>query len=196
MKRITYLALIFAAITLGSFLQGATLVSQVDARRTGGTSVGSFVGSVLPSFLLAPSSGNFSIRNSASPAVGQWEFALDASGRAALQSNPTILLDQITTFSSSTTVIATNGIPYSADRFNPSDVWFLFARVGTNHYAFEVAIWSSGAGAAGDRLRFYGAREAVLQQSGAALSVVPEPGAMMLAGIGSISVLLRRRRSC
>lgn len=194
MKRLTYLALIFSAITLGNLLQGATLVSLVDARRTGGTAVGSFVGSTLPSFLLAPSSGNFSIRNAASQAVGEWQFALDAFGRASLQSEPTIRLDQISSFSSATAIISTNGIPLSADRFNPSDVWYLFARVGSNYHAFEVALWSNGAGAASERLRFYGAREAVLQQSGSALNVVPEPSALLLTGVALASVLIRRSR--
>ena len=54
MKTLRYFALINIALTIGEFSFGATLASQVDARRSGGTATGTFVNNELPSFLLVP----------------------------------------------------------------------------------------------------------------------------------------------
>jgi len=79
MNRLTFVAFWITLITVASMVQGATLVTLVDARNTGGTAVG-FVNSELPNFMLAPSSGRFSIRNSPSVAIGTWDFALVGFG--------------------------------------------------------------------------------------------------------------------
>jgi hypothetical protein len=49
MKLLHYFAIIYAALTLGNLVLGEELNSLVDARRSGGTSTGSFVGNALPS---------------------------------------------------------------------------------------------------------------------------------------------------
>jgi hypothetical protein len=129
MNRLTFVAFWITLITVAGMVQGATLVTLVDARNRGGTSVGSFVNNELPSFMLAANSGQFSIRNSPSVAVGTWELAVDVFGMAKLQSSSTLNLNSIAGFSSGITNISPNEIPVSADRFNPSAVWHLFARV-------------------------------------------------------------------
>lgn len=192
MNRFTFIAFWITVITLAGMVHGATLVSLVDARTTGGTSVGSFRDNELPSFLLAPSSGRFSISNSGPNTVGTWEFAVFASGATKLQSSNTLNLNSITSFSSATTIIDPNAIPVSADRFNPSAVWYLIARVGQNYEAFQVALWMSSPTA--PRLRFYGTTPVTLEISTGALTVIPEPGKILLLPAGIVALILRRRR--
>lgn len=54
MNALRLTAMTYLALTLGNQIFGATLASQVHARRLGGTATGSFVEAALPSFLLAP----------------------------------------------------------------------------------------------------------------------------------------------
>ncbi len=103
MNRLTFVAFWITLITVASMVQGATLVTLVDDRNTGGTAAG-FVNSELPNFMLAPSSGRFSIRNSPSVAIGTWDFALVGFGAPKLMSSNTLNLNSITSFSSASGV--------------------------------------------------------------------------------------------
>ncbi len=195
MNLLRYLGLVYLGINLLNVAFGATLLSLVDARPTGGTATGAFVNNELPSFLLAPIGVTFGIHNTSSTVGSQWEFVAGSDGKATLRSSPTLALADISSFRTASTVIDPAGISYSADRFNPTEVRYLFARVGTTYHAFEVAKWSNNnqASSAGDRLRFYGTREMLLSTSPGTLTVIPETGGAALGLLGSLLFLVRRR---
>ena len=157
MKALRFICLIQIILLSAQMLFGATLVSLVDARRTGGTGTGTFVNNELPSFLLAPVSRTFGIRNTGTHPAGQWQFAVGAGGLAEIKDTATINLTEIASFSSAALAIDDVGIGFSADRFNPTDTGFIFARLGDDYYAFRVAKWSANnnANENGDRIRFY-----------------------------------------
>jgi hypothetical protein len=196
MKTLRYLAIVYAALTLASMAFAEELTTLVDARRSGGTSTGTFVNTALPSFVLAPNSGTFGIQSASSILGNRWEFAIGTNNQINLSSNPTVSLSEIFTFRSASSIINDAGISYSSDRFNPTDVRYLFARTGATYYAFEVAKWSNNgqANPSGDRLRFYRANEVILDTQSATLSVVPEPTSALIFTFGIAGLALRRRR--
>lgn len=196
MKTIRFVCLIQFILFASQMLFGATLVSLVDARRSGGTATGTFVANGLPAFLLAPVSSTFGIRNSGSHPAGQWQFAVGAGGLAEIKSTATINLSEITSFSSSPISIEAEGIGFSLDRFNPTETGFLFAKLGEGYYAFRVAKWSqnNNANPNGDRVRFYEAVPATFAAASSSISVVPEPSVALVACLGAMSFVLRRKR--
>jgi hypothetical protein len=196
MKTLRFICLIQIILISAQMLFGATLVSQVDARRSGGTSTGTFVDNTLPSFLLAPVSGNFGIRNAGVHPAGQWQFVVGASGFATVKSTATINLSEISSFSSAAIAIDASGIGFSADRFSPTETGFLFAKLGDDYHAFRVALWSNNknANANGDRLRFYEAMPVTIVTSSSSLTVVPEPSISLFGCFTALALVLRRRR--
>ena len=196
MKALRFICLIQIILLSAQMLSGATLVSLVDARRTGGTATGAFVDNTLPSFLLAPVTGTFGIRNSGAHPAGQWQFAVGAGGLAEIKSTATIALSEISSFSSAAIAIDASGIGFSADRFSPTESGFLFAKVANDYYAFRVAKWSNNnnANANGDRLRFYEAMPVTIAASSSSLTVVPEPSISLFGCLTALTLLLRRRR--
>jgi hypothetical protein len=196
MKTIRFICLIQFILFTSQMLFGATLVSQVDARRSGGTATGAFVDNALPTFLLAPTSGTFGIRNSGTHPSGQWEFAVGVGGLAQIHNTATINLSDIASFSSAQIAIDAEGIGFSADRFNPTEAGYLFAKLGEEYHAFRVAKWSNNnnANANGDRVRFYEAIPATFEAASSSISVVPEPSAALAAYIGAMTFVLRRKR--
>ncbi len=196
MKILRYLAIVYAALTIGSMAFAEELTTLVDARRSGGTSTGTFANTALPSFLLAPNSGTFGIQSASTILGTRWEFAIGTNNQVNLSSDRTVPLAEISTFRSASSIINDAGISYSADRFNPSDVRYLFARAGATYYAFEVAKWSNNgqSSPAGDRLRFYRVSEVILDTQSATLSVVPEPTSALIFTFGIAGLALRRRR--
>lgn len=95
MKALRFICLIQIILLSAQMLFGATLVSLVDARRTGGTGTGTFVNNELPSFLLAPVSRTFGIRNTGTHPAGQWQFAVGAGSLAEIKDTATINLTEI-----------------------------------------------------------------------------------------------------
>jgi hypothetical protein len=196
MKTLRFVCLVQLILLTAEMLFGATLVSLVDARRSGGTATGTFVANELPSFLLAPVSGTFGIRNTGAHPAGQWEFAVGAGGLAVVKDTTTINLSEITSFSSAAVAIDAEGIGFSADRFNPTETGYLFARLGEGYHAFRVAKWSTNnnANANGDRVRFYEAMPATLAAASSSISVVPEPSTVLAAFLGAMTLVFRRKR--
>lgn len=196
MKALRFICLIQVILLSAQMLFGATLVSLVDARRSGGTATGTFVDNTLPTFLLAPVTGTFGIRNAGTHPSGQWEFAVGASGLAEVKNTATINLSEINSFSSAAIAIDASGIGFSADRFNPSESGFLFAKVGDDYHAFRVALWSNNnnANPNGDRLRFYEAMPASIAASSSYITVVPEPSVAIIGCFSVLALALRRKR--
>ncbi len=193
MKTLRFVAIIHIALTAGQLVFGATLASQVDARQSGGTASGTFVNNELPPFLLAALGGTYGIRNSAPAGAPQWQFALDETGNAKLMPTTTISLDSITSFSSAHAKIDPADITYSADRFNPTDARYLIASSEGKYYALEVAKWSNNGqtGTNGDRLRFYGAKDATFRIE---VNAVPEPSSFIMLSMAALSLVARRKR--
>lgn len=196
MKTLRFIALINIVLTIGQLASGATLASQVDARRSSGTATGTFVNNELPAFLLSALGGTFGIRNAASAGGPQWEFAVGSGGSAKVAASPTVRLSEISSFSSSHLKIDIGDITYSADRSHPTDIRFLFGKSGGNYYALEVALWENTGkyGTKSDRLRFYGASRAEMNSDSTSLTVVPEPTSAMSSGLTLAFALTRRKR--
>ena len=196
MKTLRYIALINVALTIGQFAIGATLASQVDARRSGGTATGTFVSNELPSFLLAPIGGTFGIRNAGTAGGPQWEFAVFSASTVKVTSSPTVRLSEISSFSSSHLKIDIGDITYSADRSHPTDTRNLFGKVGGNYYALHVALWENtdSKGVKSDRLRFYGATRANVKLDSNSIGIVPEPSTALLSAFAFAFAISRRKR--